>query len=684
MTAQGPGVIMATANRCAGCIVYCAVVVAFASIWHWKVTGGLSLTTLLAFALIAGLSFVYGSVFLGSTALPVRTRSSLNVRFLCGYLCVNTLLFASTMALPLPIAGNLAIVAIFGVVLLAWRRSSLARSVEPRRAPELLALLLSATAATVWCSDGLEPLVRDGSNTIFRLWGDSWVHARFISSIAQAHGLATLSDIRMSGTPVYLYHYASYAVPAALSAITDSGTYEIYASFLLPFGILLTGIAAFSLGRFLWGAWPGVAATVAIVLIPDAYQQGFGNKYLSYNFMQQVNLAGLYGVACVTLAWIFVLDGCRRANPRSIAVGWVIAAFVLFYKAHVFVANAFLILVYPCLFFPTVRMRWRFAFGAGLVILFFAAGSLSVVLDRAPTIRLDGSGALTYMQNLAWNYDPGFPGSYFDKALRQQQPSTREVLLYGTALLLVSTLGWWTLVAAAVGFSIRGKTPRPVLLFPLLVVVNYLVMALGLALDTKGIGSPDELLNRPLVWAYFAVATWSGAAVYFVLFGNHLPTTRVGRLLVACVLLASLGGPILHSTNLQTYPRWKGFETYAIANSVPTCLVSASRYIRDHSRPDELIQDSENDTRFIVAGMAERQAFTTYADNRPPDEIYARVRDLAAWKKMTGEAEIKQFAAQRGIVWYLLRPSTDIAWPPSIIQSPVFECAGYRVFRLDR
>ena len=85
----------------------------------------------------------------------------------------------------------------------------------------------------------------------------------------------------MWGEPLFLYHYASYAVPAAVDALTRSGAYEVFASFLLPVGVLLTGLAAFAFGGGVFGRWPAVAASAALLLVPDAYQQGFGNKYLS-------------------------------------------------------------------------------------------------------------------------------------------------------------------------------------------------------------------------------------------------------------------------------------------------------------------------------------------------------------------------------------------------------------------
>jgi hypothetical protein len=123
--------------------------------------------------------------------------------------------------------------------------------------------------------------------------------------------------------------------------LTRATAYDVFAGFHLPFGIVLTGLAAFSLVSSIWGAWPALAATAAVVLLPDAYQQGSANRYLSYNFLQQVNPGGMYGVAAVALAWMMLFDGCLRRKHSSILIAYILAGLSVFYKAQIFVANAF-------------------------------------------------------------------------------------------------------------------------------------------------------------------------------------------------------------------------------------------------------------------------------------------------------------------------------------------------------
>src|SRR5438105_14558939 len=251
-------------------------------------------------------------------------------------------------------------------------------------------------AATLWCTDLLSGVVRDGQNMVYATYGDGFNHVRQISSFAQAHGLKSISDMRMSGQSPPLYHYAFYVGPAALSFLTNSSAYVTFVSFLVPFGILLTGLAAFSLAGSVWGAWPGLAATLTVTLLPDAYQQGFGNKFLSYNFFQQVVPGGSYGVACFAIACIFILDGFERGKLSSIVTGCAVLLVSITYKAHFFVANAFLLMIYPCLFFRGLRMHWRIISAVLLTALFVFVVGLSQNLNEISTLRLDGSGAIPY------------------------------------------------------------------------------------------------------------------------------------------------------------------------------------------------------------------------------------------------------------------------------------------------
>src|SRR5271166_3966877 len=365
--------------------VYVTILVTFLSVWHWQTTGYLSASTVATFAAFSSTALIYGALVLRLSPLPTELAGALTLQFLFGFLLFNTTLFVLSLAFPWSVASCFLTLVAVAVATLFVRggRQNIA-SDATGHIPDLLCLLISGIGATLWCADALSPIVVDGQNTVFKLWHDSFYHTRFISTFAQSHGLRTMSDVHMAGAPLFLYHYASYFTPAAVVSLTGANAFEVFTGFQLPFGILLTGLAAFALAASLWGHWPGLAASCAVILLPDAYQQGFGNRYLSYNFVQQVNLAGLYGVSCAAAAWIFILNGCKSGRYGPIIIGYALILLTAAYKSQIFVANAFLAMIYPCLFFKGLRPSRRWLVATAFLVLFGVVVRLSQKVEGAP------------------------------------------------------------------------------------------------------------------------------------------------------------------------------------------------------------------------------------------------------------------------------------------------------------
>src|SRR5438874_3467071 len=675
--------------------LYLVATALFLSIWHSRVTHQFSLRAFAIFVALCAFSLIYGRLFIKLIPSSLKANGGFSMQFLCGYLVLNTVLLFLSLFTSSGIATNVSILVAAGLLILFFCPRAAKDIRKPvDYIPDFLCLLLSGMAATLWCTDLLSGVVRDGQNMVYPIYVDGFYHVRQISSFAQAHGLKSISDMRMSGQSPRLYHYAFYVGPAALSFLTNSSAYVTFVSFLVPFGILLTGLAAFSLAGSVWGAWPGLAATLAVTLLPDAYQQGFGNKWLSYNFFQQAAPGGSYGVACVAIAWIFILDGCKGGKLASIITGYAVLLMCIAYKAQFFVANAFLLMIYPCVFFRGLRMSWRIISAVLLTSLFGLVVSLSQHLKGVPTLTLDGSGAIPYVQFVISVSEPGVFKSFFHGAFAPLWKSKMHVFLdlCLPGFLVLFTFGLWAIALFLIPFSGKAKIGAAALFFPFLVVVNYLVMSLGLAQDAKGIGRPEELLHRPFVWAYFVVVAWAGAGVYVYLIGNHPPRSRFARILAALFALSSFSVPLVCARNIQTFRAFKGMASYRMFNSVPSGLIKACLYIRKHSEIKDIIQDSENDPKWVITALAERQAFVACDpdviahlwNNRPPDLVLERLKKLAACKKMRDETGLTEFMRKHRISWYILEPGSEVAWPTSFLEKAVFHWGGYRVFHFPQ
>lgn len=663
-------------------ILYLFTAALFLSVWHSRATHRFSLGALVVFVALCVLSLIYGRFFIKLTSLSFKASSSLSLQFVCGYLVINTILFLLSLFTPFAIAMNVSIVGWGGLLILLSSRGIAKDAPNPADyLPDFLCLLLSGIAATLWCTDVLRPVAAEGSLTIYQTNHDSFFHSRLISSFAQARGFKTMSIILMSDQPVPLYHYAMYLTPAAISFFITSSAYITFVSFLIPFGILLTGLAAFSLVGSVWGRWPGIAATLAVAMLPDAYQQGLGNKFFSYYPLQEAAPGGLYGVACLAIAWMFILDGCKASRVTSILFGYVILIVSVVYKAQLFVANAFLLMIYPCVFFRGLQIRWRVVSGVVLVSLFCLVVSLSQHVNRIPTLRLDWSALRPYARAIVATFDPGFLKSFYQVLLLEGRPGM-VFLPWAASMLVLCTFGLWTAAYAITSFLQKARIGAAASLFPFFVIVNYVVMSLGLAIDANGVGMPVELLHRPFVWAYFVVAAWGGAGAYVLLFGDRPPASKSARILATAIAILSFSVPLAWAHNLQILPR-EGYDSYRAMNPVPSGLVKACSYIRKNSQSQDLVQDSENDPRFWVTGLAERQDFAV--ECKPWERLCLpalrrRLDELAAFKSMTTEFDVVEFARRNKISWYILRPEAKVAWPTSVLKKPVFRAGGYRVY----
>jgi hypothetical protein len=657
------------------------LIVAFLWFWHIRVTGTLSLMAGVSLLLFVFACLAFGGAFTAAISRVFNSPGGVPFQFLTGFFIFNTCLFLMAILLPFAVTANFAALSVIGVVAYALTtRRRIEVDISDQWAG-IAAILVSGAASTLWCGDAQHSLHADGDIVVFQFWKDTFIHAREISVFANSHGLGTIHDIKLAGMPAPIYHFASYLSSAAMSALAGTPAIAVYSSFQLPLGIFLTGLAAYCLISQFFGIWPGVVATVAVTLVPDAYQQGFGNRYLSYFFLSQVNLGMLYGIASVAIGWAFMIEACRRGRLSLLAMAYAWLAVCLLYKAHIFVANSYLMFIFPAIFFIGIARWRRLVLAIFLSAVFAAVIGYSQTLGRVPLLRLDGSGIGAYIVLLLQDYDAGLLKDFFTRVFTVERHAKPIEALYAAGVLTLSTFGVWAAAAAVVTFLGRKKIPLVLLLMPVLVISNYLIMAMGLALDTRGIGTVDELVNRPLVWAFFLVAAWTAGLACHLVFDADAPRRHLKIIAaLACVGLALVTS--IHARNLQTFPARAGYGSYEQANSVPLCLVKAAEYIRVLSAPGDLLQDSGNDPRFIVTAIAERQLFVGKLAFGGANKLQQDRLDAVRKLQSIDELQLlHEFAAYHQIAWYLLRPDSSPAWPAEFLRQPAFECQGYRVYR---
>ncbi len=672
---QRPRLVLSVADG--GSLLAC---IAFFTAWTCAAEGRWSAGVLVAWTAISIAFYGAGAVASRWTSLWRGIPMEFPLKLLVGFVIVNTAVLSLAWIAPRLVAPGFVTLMVAVLVALAWMRPSIDLGVRTSAAPAFLVTLLSLLAATFWCQDTLHATTVDGQFTVFKPWVDSFFHAAQIANISGAHGSAAIEDVQLAYEPARFYHYAPYATPALVKALSSITAYAAFGGVLVPLGVLLTGAASYSLATSWWGPWPGLAAAATLLLVPDASHHGAHNPFLGYHWLQIVGPAGMYGVALLALAWLLVLRGCQRASVPQTLSGWLVGALTTVYKAQFFVANAMLLWMLPPLASKGVRTRVRVPWLVAAAAVFAVAVVVANASPAFPTLRLDGSSTREFLWELVLvNMAPSGLKELFEAALGPTAGDA-SVVVWGGILLVASAVGLFFVAYVALAAVLRRRVQVWVLLFPGLVLLNFLVMALGLAFDDRGVGTREELLHRPFVWAYFVTATWVGGAAAFAALGEGA-TSRWRRAALCAIVAVMLVVPWRLGRGVQAEPPW------ALVNlRVPTAVLDAARHLREHAHASDVVQDAHGDPYLVFAALSERRPFvvaywspTRYAAR----EVAVRREYVSGLLSSTEPVQVKDLASRLGIRWLLLYPGDAVAWPQAMVDRPVFAADGFTLYRFE-
>jgi len=359
-------------------------------------------------------------------------------------------------------------------------------------------------------------------------------------------------------------------------------------------------------------------------------------------------------------------------------VGWVIAGILAVYKLHFFIASLLPLLLLPALFFrgPLGR-RARALWAVGAVALCGAAVLILRRIPGVPTIRFDGSGVRDIFMLIKSFAPRGALREVLDRHLGIDH-SVASNLLAGVPYVLLSTLGVLALFALILPIALRKRTPAVLVWWPLLLVANFLAMFLGLALDLRS-STPDELSHRPVMIVFFVVVAWVGGAAGLL----AVESPRIRRaarpiLLGTAALLLIV--PALLGPGVQHIPAMRMFSPVR----VPLALVRAAAYVRDHAGSQDIFQDSQFDRTSAVAALSEHSPYAARPLTIMPSNgelLQRRIAFIEGFMDLHDAAAVTAAAQQIGLRWFLLDPGDQIHWAPEIAEHPVFELAGYRLYR---
>jgi hypothetical protein len=324
-----------------------------------------------------------------------------------------------------------------------------------------------------------------------------------------------------------------------------------------------------------------------------------------------------------------------------------------------------------------IRPKWRAALVLSLATGYFVVLGISQLSSSVPVMRLDGSGLAYYSSLVMDNQDDGIVRRFWLSAIAAFHGSWILRALTFAPVIVITTFGFVAPLYLSIFFRIKKTSGAAIAFFPVLVAVVYVLMATCLSLDTRHIGNPEELLNRPFVWAYFILLVWAVAGAYQCLFGDRTPPSAPAKYAVIALVLCLLAVPVLQRTEIQTYKLWGiGYQ------ELPICQVKAADFVRANSGPRDVIQDSLNDRRFILSGLSGRQSFAIDTGGiRAPAGVDARLASLRMVKSLGTPSQVEAFMKENSIAFYVTNPDDSVAWVNVMNGNKVFQCDQYRVYR---
>lgn len=642
--------------------------------WHVLTARSASVTISLSLLVAVLVAFFLGDILLKLLLNDKAAFDTLSFRLLGGVLTGIVLLYVSALALPFGLPVDAAIIA--SAVIAIWlfvRKGSWTTALSGGEPAESTFLALGLVAVTLWCSDLLSPISSSPVATVIPAWQDVFYHLSQIAAFSGSTGAATIHDVQMAGVVAHPYHFASYAVPGLLVSAGGVTEWVAYASFLVPVGILLTFLAAHALAAPLFGAWPAAFGALALLVLPDASQQGFGNPFMGYHWMQQIAPAGGYGVASAAMSFLLMIEACRSRRCWLIFASYAFLLVTLIFKAQIFVAIAFLIWIFPALFFVGLSVLQRVTGAVILTAVFIVVVHFSQQLPSVPVIRLDGSSLATFSHTILGMQYQGLVKTIFSEIL----PVTGAYVLVFGLMLLIITFGIFPVVYGFQLGRLRREFETVAWLFPILAIGTFLIMATGLALDNRHIGTPEELLHRPFVWAYFVMVVWATTGAYRLRFGDAPPGKATAARWLGAIVILTVVIPGNFGDRIQTMPIWgRGYP------ALSDCLVRSANFIKGNSLWSDIVQDTNNDPKFILTALSARKPYAIDTGGvRAPKGIAERLQSLAAVRNAATIDQASAMARQMGIQWWVVSPRASVAWQSGASQHAAFTCGKYQVFR---
>ncbi len=617
-------------------------------------------------------AFCASSLAIGRAALtlPITVFRPL-AEYLLGFVILSLIILAVCFGAVVSAGAAFiaACVAALAAAAICYRRR---HTVPPATPADALTVLLICTASLIWSWQAINAVPGALGTGIFHAWQDYFIHAGEIAQFAHFGALHGTSIFAL-GARLPPYHYASYILPAALCSLTGLPALVSATAFWTPLGSMLLGFGAAVLGGVLQGRSGGIAALVAVLLLPSASHYGIKNPFFDFHWLMQIASTGCYAVALSCLALSAAVFSLRQRRTAWLLWAGFSALAVAMFRVHIFAPlSATLALSFLFAWRPARAWQKPAAIAACLVLCLLCLAAAEHI-DRAPHFF---SGAYHPRQTLLdlTRAEPSrFAGLFGWLCARLWR---LPAIAAGITLVMAGAFGLLLpLYLAGLALRARAKQLVPEDWLPLFAAVAYCGCMLLIPATPK---EPMEFAHRPFVLVYAVLAIWCAKFAVAAAQPRVWPAWS-HRLAIATPVLLLAVPLALQSTAQSSALSW---GTKATTLPLPRGLIEAAAFLRAHAAPGAAVAYTISPLDDSLVALSERPAFYPGTDfliiQSGLSDAAAAQRKADLEKLLAAGPDAQQIGSALGVAWIVAFPPK----PPPTLAGRLLSVDGFTVTRI--
>lgn len=519
------------------------------------------------------------------------------------------------------------------------------------------------------------------SSNLLPIWSDYFIHGVTINSLGSPYSGG--GNMELMGENRGFYHYAPYAIPAALQSVSGMTGLALSTSFLLPLSLLIAALGGYAFAVELGGRLSGLITLTVIICFP-AYSFFLQSGWFDFHWLVFATPGTGYALGVSAIICASTMLYFRWRDNRALWFTLLLLFSLILIRAHVF------LLLAPVIIFGLLLQRWRSNIRLVLLVIAIVTVSGTLALYFSPqlhtlwTVRADPRGYLNLISGMY---------SFYGEPINL--PTHPHTLTAPTQILasIVAVLGIYAaLYPLMLWLNIRHTSFRTIDVIPLLLILSFVGLMLFAPFAQNGDLTEYKHRHFPLLYAVIAT--------YTIAYGSRLILRhtncqgclrRLGYVFVVLAFFITIVG------NRHSNPSYPDIKTMPWAGnyhnqSVPPGLLEAAAYIRTHAQKGDVLAMGvpfvASDPRaFIVeiVSLTGVPAFIARSElkMRGPKCFQAtatkRLDFLKELTSIENWADAQLALQAHGIRWFLAAPGDSTNWD-SNVTAAVFSTHGITIY----